>query len=1295
MKRLFTYILALSLLPQIVSAAVLVGKTEGTFALSPKGSATYTIPLTIQKGMSDFKPELSLFYDSNAENGIMGLGWSIKGMHTITKVNKCQHFDGTNQGKAYALDGMRMILGIGVDGQIGAMYKTEHDKGDIISITAMQNGAPATFKVKASDGSIYIYGSSTGRYINGDNSMWALDYAQDALGNYISYTYDQNGGLYPTSITYGRNIHGTAGVNCVISFTYDSSTPKRLTKIECRYNGNIYRSYTFSYSESPLRLTSLTEGGRSTYTFAPTTFSWAQNRIASITDGLGATDSFTYCNLNDNNLYSQGRFFPDNSSVYRLENGAHTNIKSNIYVVKSRTESITTDSRTTNYFYTRGIYHKYGKGFLGFGEIEGRKSTGVKSIEAYNINTKYAVLLPYEVNHYRDTVYQYLHKWEWNTLEIQDGDNVTYRTKSINNGINSYADGYGYGHFQSYHNGLPTNYTYDDGYIAITDNTIAYWESSNDTVEIKGLPSVTETSKFSFFDDGADPIYETTTYERDNNTGLVIKKTKQRGGQIVSTDGYAYNEYGQVTQHYTVAYNSTDTLVTTYQYNSKGQLYKEHNPLGQYKTYSYNANSGLLSSVSEFDGSTMSYTYDGMLRETKCSSSTKVTTTAWSSANYGEGVYSIKVSESNKTPVTTYYDAWGRKTAELTTVLPNTKVYTDYKYNSIGKLGFVSFPHQSGEEGTLGTNYFYADDMYWVVRTEDSNGKINTWNYHDDHASDYTTCIDGITTWTNYLRPDVIGDITYDDGSSVHYAYNGDGNVLKAVATFNSSGSGEQTEETNYEYDASGRLVRITDMNGVIKEYTYDANGYPYETRIGDSYVRTNYDKFGRLMSKTWYEPQEGSHTVNYTYNTALKKKHLVAKEQGDNYTYTYSYDIYGRLTGKGCSVTNGQGSESITTSIEYNSNKQVSKKVCSFGFCSQGTTEIFGYKNGVLVADTLGGFPAYRLTKQDRWGNPTEEKLFFGTTTRLFDDYGHMLSMNHTGYTPLNYAISDSCEYDLQTGNLIAKNGFPLTYNGDNRLTGWASHNYSYDEKGNITHQSSVGDFTYNGFKLDDMTEASGFHTDDSLSIIYYKALGRPISIKNDNYKAEFSYDADGNRILMEVYKKERGQFRFLFRRYYLGSNVEITVDSLNCKRGFYYAGDDPETAPAVLSFVRNGKTDIIRSQFYQTYRDNAGSALLYEDRDTGHWFYNYSPWGVRTRYDNVTTLFLPNQLLGGQEVYRTYKGYEDLWMFGLLYDKTRLYDPYLGRYLSPNPEYTITGGPLDHNPYVFSNNNPLRVVK
>ena len=39
MKRLLLYIIALMLLPQVAFAAVLVGKTEGAFSVSPSGAA--------------------------------------------------------------------------------------------------------------------------------------------------------------------------------------------------------------------------------------------------------------------------------------------------------------------------------------------------------------------------------------------------------------------------------------------------------------------------------------------------------------------------------------------------------------------------------------------------------------------------------------------------------------------------------------------------------------------------------------------------------------------------------------------------------------------------------------------------------------------------------------------------------------------------------------------------------------------------------------------------------------------------------------------------------------------------------------------------------------------------------------------------------------------------------------------------------------------------------------------------------------------------------------------------------
>ena len=60
----------------------------------------------------------------------------------------------------------------------------------------------------------------------------------------------------------------------------------------------------------------------------------------------------------------------------------------------------------------------------------------------------------------------------------------------------------------------------------------------------------------------------------------------------------------------------------------------------------------------------------------------------------------------------------------------------------------------------------------------------------------------------------------------------------------------------------------------------------------------------------------------------------------------------------------------------------------------------------------------------------------------------------------------------------------------------------------------------------------------------------------------------------------------------------------------------------------------------------------------------------------------------------YRTYTGHEDLWMFGLLNANARLYSPYLGRFVSPDPLLNEDGGLLDFNPYAYARNTPYRYI-
>ena len=86
----------------------------------------------------------------------------------------------------------------------------------------------------------------------------------------------------------------------------------------------------------------------------------------------------------------------------------------------------------------------------------------------------------------------------------------------------------------------------------------------------------------------------------------------------------------------------------------------------------------------------------------------------------------------------------------------------------------------------------------------------------------------------------------------------------------------------------------------------------------------------------------------------------------------------------------------------------------------------------------------------------------------------------------------------------------------------------------------------------------------------------------------------------------------------------------------------------------------------------------------------YSYDPWG-RMRNPQTHVLYAggtePELLLG-----RGYTGHEHLKQFGLINMNARLYDPYLGRFLSPDPYVQAPDFSQNFNRYSYALNNPLK---
>lgn len=282
------------------------GYTEGGFAVTDGGASTYRFSPVITPGTAALQPTISFAYNSQGGNGLMGLGWSIEGLSTISRAAQTKSQDGRIKGISFsntdrfALDGERLILTDtnNTYGGNGVEYRTEQNA--IYRITSFGSGTtPGYFKVENKAGLIMEYGNSTDSkvIVNGTTVIhWLLNRISDRYGNYITFSYYQNpttGEYYPLQIDYTGNINTGLLPHASLKFEYENridsvqrylsglkiaNSTKRLKAFKCFYGTTQYRSYTFNYSYSPANLSELIsfqECGLNNRCNAPTNFLWA------------------------------------------------------------------------------------------------------------------------------------------------------------------------------------------------------------------------------------------------------------------------------------------------------------------------------------------------------------------------------------------------------------------------------------------------------------------------------------------------------------------------------------------------------------------------------------------------------------------------------------------------------------------------------------------------------------------------------------------------------------------------------------------------------------------------------------------------------------------------------------------------------------------------------------------------------------------------------------------------------------------------------------------------------------
>ena len=208
------------------------GKIPGQFAVSPSGAATYSIPIQVPPGIAGMQPKLSLEYNSQGGNGIMGMGWSLAGLSSITRCPQTRAQDGANAitsinydwNDRYCLDGQRLILtdvngaNVSYASSLGSQYRTEIESFSQIVPVGQAGNGPASFIVKTKAGLTMEYGNpgvaaadANARIeAQGKSSVmvWALNKITDIKGNTMTVSYYEdmiNPYFYPIRIDYAGN----------------------------------------------------------------------------------------------------------------------------------------------------------------------------------------------------------------------------------------------------------------------------------------------------------------------------------------------------------------------------------------------------------------------------------------------------------------------------------------------------------------------------------------------------------------------------------------------------------------------------------------------------------------------------------------------------------------------------------------------------------------------------------------------------------------------------------------------------------------------------------------------------------------------------------------------------------------------------------------------------------------------------------------------------------------------------------------------------------------------------------